>query len=604
MNFLQQEKDIDYFIKYNKDIASKLFTEEEITLFKIIYNNNFFDKLKDPTLNLFKGIDIKQVDDSFPEDYKSFEINELLIFNDNNNVYTDAFKQNIIDIDNIINNKGHNDNLKYILIGHKLQDFNCNTNNNRFRLVKHILNYCMSIKHNKSILLREQEHAIQRAASIIGNCDFENLESFSIKEIEDWFRGIPDIKKEDFFDKIESIKSIGSGFTNKLKNILGRLKGNRESVNTTVTQIVEQPQQELTEIKNKMDKLRMNIMSLDELNRNNFCTDYEMALTYEKYKTSEKWLTNPQLVAFAGANATMTIQSIIKTHDVAGHNLEGIISRNLTSSIDSHALATFVTTALGPLVGLFIGIGVSYFLDSKFYKDLRSTRQINLNFINWISKHSFLIDTLQTSSSCSYRISKEDYERRVESATLIIDDYLEKSNEHFNKHIKKLEFYLYAYYYRCKIIHQQNVPLERPVIGQKEQLFIADTIEKANKPIQEKNDQENINDVINIRISNNNNDTNLRKGYLSGLYNELPQEKRNDFLNKIDATLNVKSDNGKFTIKKLNENKEQLIKNLQEFYKENDYPKKDEFYGGIKTRKNHKKTKQRNKRNKRRTSRK
>jgi hypothetical protein len=329
-------------------------------------------------------------------------------------------------------------------------------------------------------------------------------------------------------------------------------------------------------------------MSLDELNKNNFCTDFEMALTYEKYKTSKKWFSNSQLVAFAGANATMTIQSIVKTYDTKINPLESVITQT-THGINPHALATFVTTALGPLIGLFISIGVSYFLDSEFYKNLRNTRQINLNFIKWISKNSFLTNELESGGSCSYRNDKIDYTRRVESATLIINEYLDQANEHFNQHIKKLEFYLYAYYYRCKIINTQiesNLP--RPIIGQREIKSIQETIEKEKQlnELKQEEDQKNINDIINIRINNIDNITNVRRGYLSSLYNELPEENRSNFLKKIDATLNSKTENGKFIIKKSNENKEQLIKNLQEFYKENDYPTKDEFYGGKKIRKN------------------
>lgn len=451
MEFIEEkesfiEEDRDEFNQYNREIANTLFREEEITLFKKIYNLNFFNKLKDPTTDLFKGIDITPIDDNVTLNYNNFEINEDLKFNDNNNVYTPEFKKSMIEIDNIINNEGHDDNLKYTLIGHKLQNFNCNSNYYRFRLIKHILNYCECIKINKSILLNKQQKTIRRAAELIGNCDFENLESFSIKEIEDWFRGIPNTKKEDFFEKIKKINNIGKGFINRLSNIIQRLKGNRRIDNTESVQIKEQPQQELKELKLKMDKVRMDIMSLDELNKNNFCTDFEMALTYEKYKTSEKWFSNPQLVAFTSTSASMTIQSIIKTPT---------ISQSLTSSIHPYALATFVTTALGPLIGLFFSIGVSYFLDSKFYKDLRSTRQINLNFINWISKNEELIDILNKHSSCSYRTDPINYKERVESAHTIIKEYLDESNEIFNKHIKKLEFYLYAYYYRCKIIHQQ-----------------------------------------------------------------------------------------------------------------------------------------------------
>ena len=600
MNFLETDIEKKYeFNLRNKEIASKLFTEEEKTLFINIYNFNFLNKLRDPTINLFKGIDITPISDNETISYEKFEINDNLLFNDNTNVYTPEFKQSMIDIDNIINNEGHDDNLKYILIGHKLNDFECNKNNFRFKLIKHILNYCKCIKINKSILLKNQQKAIQRAAILIGNCDFESLESFSIKEIEDWIRELPDTNLEIFMNRLKSMGSIGTYFNNKVAKIMNRIKGKREIDETPEREIDQiQPQEQQTEpdkiilkeITDKMNRVRMNIMSLDELNKNNFCTDFEMALTYEKYKTSKKWFSNPQLVAFAGANATMTIQSIVKTYDTKINPVESVI-RQTTHRINPHALATFVTTALGPLIGLFISIGVSFFLDSEFYKNLRNTRQINLNFIKWISKNSFLTNELESGGSCSYRNDKIDYTRRVESATLIINEYLDQANQHFNQHIKKLEFYLYAYYYRCKIINTQiesNLP--RPIIGQREIKSIQKTIEKekkSNESTQEEKDLKNINNLINIRINNSDNITTLRKGYLSSLYNELPDEKRNDFLNKIDATLNLKTENGKFIIKKSNENKEQLIKNLQEFYKDNDYPMEDEFYGGKKIRKNH-----------------
>ena len=115
-NIINMDNDRDLFNENNQEIANQILTQDEIILFKQIYNFNFFNKLSNNETNLFRGIKIEPENDESVT-YKSFIIDNESRFMNEENVYTTEFTKYINDIDNIINNEGHDDNLKYILIG-------------------------------------------------------------------------------------------------------------------------------------------------------------------------------------------------------------------------------------------------------------------------------------------------------------------------------------------------------------------------------------------------------------------------------------------------------------------------------------------------------
>jgi len=481
-------------------------TPEEKRKFSKIYNKNFekiLSNIKKP--ELIRGIELPEI--TGPKSFLDCSvIDESMTFQDGALVYTEGFKELIEKIDKIIYDDSKKDDIKYVLIGECLKDSHCNKNDLKFRLIKHILSYLDKIVHNKSKLLNEMELLNIECIKIIGNCDYENFEGISNKEIEEIIRSIdfakipiyaamslsyliyklPKETAKMLFIKINNFLRPRNQITKKkkadvaaqvevvaaqLEAVLNTKESQPETIRDTVNRYLStvsksfnikefKDAKEITKQAREISSLaRAEIMTLHELHKQGFCSSIEVAKLHQKTKDSPYWLTIPRLTMMI-----MSSSSLITSFSFAG---TGTTSTTLTdmfnknhSTIDALVLSTFLSSVLTPLVGTIIALGIGTLLESEFYKNLRDSRRINIQFMKLISDTEAYpaISKAQYAAGerCSFRNDSEAYIEKFQEVNTIIDTYKAKSKEYFDDHCDKLYFYLFVYNFVCKIKPQER----------------------------------------------------------------------------------------------------------------------------------------------------
>jgi hypothetical protein len=194
---------------------------------------------------------------------------------------------------------------------------------------------------------------------------------------------------------------------------------------------------------------------LNGLKEQNFCSFIELAKTYEKTNHSPYWLTIPRLSMMIMSSSSIITSAVLTN--------TGTTTTTLTKEFTQHhfanalMLATFITTTLSPLVGLIISLGIGTLLESKFWKDLRNSRLINLEFMKFISTQEGFAQMLNTENiddsniHCSFRLRKDEYINKFKEVNANISEYNEITRKYFDDHIDKLYFYLFVYHLSCKI---------------------------------------------------------------------------------------------------------------------------------------------------------
>lgn len=437
-------------------------TMEEKQIFLTIYNDNFVKLQKNQIPTLLNNIQLPNVrnEDAY-NGYKEISIIDDIHFKKGQQVYTDGFKKYINDLDKIIYDDSKQKEIKFILIGELLRNFHCNANFFKFRLVKHILNYVDKIIFNKALLLKRMDQLIVDSVKKIGNCDYENFEALSNKEIEEFFRNInPDsIPNSILYSfKYISVKMPNQAITNAynyFNNYFNKHKqspieqNSKEQLNPIINQ------NDLEMIRNNASKARVDLISLNGLKEQKFCSFIELAKTYEKTNHSPYWLTIPRLSMMIMSSSSIITSAVLTT--------TGTTATTLTKEFTQHhfanalMLATFLTTTLSPLVGLIISLGIGTLLESKFWKDLRNSRLINLEFMKFISTQEGFAQMLNTENiddsniHCSFRLRKDEYINKFKEVNANISEYNEYTRKYFDDHIDKLYFYLFVYHLSCKI---------------------------------------------------------------------------------------------------------------------------------------------------------
>ena len=213
----------------------------------------------------------------------------------------------------------------------------------------------------------------------------------------------------------------------------------------------------LKEIDNLTKSIRIKIMSLNVQCKNNFCSTFELVKTVEVKKDDPWWYRTPSLVAMTTASTNLITKVSLDSSNIGTTNLTNAISRSGDQIMAQHAvaLATLTNAVLGPIIGLFIGLAIGTFLESEFFKNLRSSRLINLQFINYINSDKKLIVDLRNdnTSNCSYGVNKLDYIKRFNDVNIDIKKYEKEAKENYDDYIENLYFYLFIYDYICEKSH-------------------------------------------------------------------------------------------------------------------------------------------------------
>jgi hypothetical protein len=91
---------------------------------------------------------------------------------------------------------------------------------------------------------------------------------------------------------------------------------------------------------------------------------------------------------------------------------------------------------------------IGTFLESDFYKDLRSSRMLHLKFLKFIQQNQ--TEFGETFDNCSFRHNSNVYEAKFSSVKKDIDKYFFISQIYYDSNISKLEDYFFIYDYICK----------------------------------------------------------------------------------------------------------------------------------------------------------
>ena len=211
-------------------------------------------------------------------------------------------------------------------------------------------------------------------------------------------------------------------------------------------------------------------MSLDIQSKNNFCSTFELVKTVEIKKDDPWWYRTPSLVATATASTNLATKVSLDSSPIMNtKDLARTISVDNSLAQHAVALATITNAVCGPIIGLFIGLAIGTFLESEFFKNLRSSRLINLQFINYINSDKNLINELRkNTNNCSYSVDKISYIKRFTDVDNDIKNYEKEAKENYDDYIENLFFYLFIYDYICEKSHLLvDIPQKKVDIPQK-----------------------------------------------------------------------------------------------------------------------------------------
>lgn len=260
------------------------------------------------------------------------------------------------------------------------------------------------------------------------------------------------------------LNAVGQNFTNFTASLVGKRQSRIRSKSMKVPELdigVAEREQIYTEINNIIRTERTNIIGMHELFKNQFCSFTEMGKTAEISQKDVWWQATPSLVAYTVASTTFSANSAIfiaeNAYDIkpgvptmATHlqKESGDIISNATSAI---ALATFINAAVGPIVGVAVGALIGTIINSKWFKNLRSSRLENVTFQRFINENDQYINIMNKNELkvndhvCSYRHHLKEYIFRCLYAMKIRDSYNKLAKKMFDAPLDKLKYYLFVY---------------------------------------------------------------------------------------------------------------------------------------------------------------
>ena len=479
-------------------------SKDDQQLFRKIYEQNYFNDKTTPTPitvpstapgslvretqtiakkpSLIEGIDLPILtpEEVAAKKYKDLTIggisesSESKFLNGESAYYTrdnkaNSFVKLLMTVTNQIESKV-DDKLIPNMISKALENTRCN-NKLKAQFQKFIITYTKNLAYNKALLLNEMEYTIYRALSFIYDCDFFYWESFSNKELEWVFSSIKNIGTSMGATatniKRSLLKALSDAYTSgrhmvetlqpntytgqsyvikKPDNTVEFTKKLEDIPDNEIQSIITNPTyiDEVIKIRLLAASVRTQIESLYILNKNKFCSYLEVANTTKKNPDDSFWFRTPAIV-------TSTIASINTTTAFSLSATQSTVSELSKSMLVSSA--AFISTVLGPMLGLIVGLSLGTLMESEFYKNLRSSRHIYLKFREF--QNNYTRETkrqlIRHETVCSYRKNHFGYVSNFESASKTINDYLEKAKINYDIESNNLEYYLYAYSYVCGI---------------------------------------------------------------------------------------------------------------------------------------------------------
>jgi len=414
-----------------------------------------------------------------------------------------------------------------------------------------IKNYIKKLIGNKYLLICLLYKCMIVTLRLIGNCDFNNYESFSNKWIEDFLKN-DKLNATSIIDKIKKktdkyifpnendkdIKTIFNTIINKLytnddKKInididlssdvnpsgggdgdddgayVNPLSGIPEEKENAGEERYPKSRQRTSFFPDLKDKLlpkpiinvfnqtlrtgemvrdaqykalkdlvsgqRTNIMNKYQLLKNQFCCNSELAATAASNPVDLWWSRTPSLVAYAVATTNLTANAMMNQGlgGLPSFSVTSIASQisPMVSASSSIALASVINAALGPIMGLFVGVVVGTISESLWFKDLRNSRLANLAFQSFIDSEKNLKNKLEkneilvNNNICTYRGHRKEYIFRFFLAQSINALYDSLCEEYFVKPLKKLDFYMFLYQVNVKIEELNNELSEEPIVN-------------------------------------------------------------------------------------------------------------------------------------------
>lgn len=453
-----------------------------------------------------------------------------------------------------------------------------------------------------------------------------NINTINTTKIKNWCIGEPDLANE---------KKVG-GMWNIFKVTRDRKSKTVKDFKDAVVTKLDIFSTSADEKENYYEKLsnfvtfeKNNIINSINYLKYNFISKIEVAKTVEKTQYDSWWSRTPSIVAYSILSTTTTVNSLNYQFGEAPATFANIQS-NMNNENFGLYLGQVMHIAMGPLIGLAVGVIIGSIIESKWFKGLRTTRLQNLKFQDFITEYEEKNEKISEKIIITEKITEKGstktkkgciyadtyvYLLRFKLVELLRVFYERICYKYFDAHIENIQNFCFIY--ETIYINETGTTEPRPNVGVREEAHMEANIEaekaaKAAKAVKEAamDDPEKlIDDTITERVTVGFKQIKqiFMKGYLTYLYQKLEEEKLKEEFLKIIIGETTKEG----TIKEFNSPKDEMITGLQKFYKINKYPERTEenmskFYGGIRKTIKHrnKKTKRRVKINKRRTSRK
>jgi hypothetical protein len=208
-----------------------------------------------------------------------------------------------------------------------------------------------------------------------------------------------------------------------------------------------------------------NIINYYNYLKYNFISKFEVAKTAEVTKLDPWWLRTPSIVAYSVLATTTEVTAINYQYSESVPDwktaTDTFNSFSSNGKVNEHNLNLFLAQvmhiSMGPIIGVFVGAIVGSILESKWFKNLRTTREQNLRFQDFITNYekkegkinekiiSLTKKEKTYDSKCLYTSDTYSYLLRFYLVKCLRELYEKICYNYYDKHIENIDIFLFLF---------------------------------------------------------------------------------------------------------------------------------------------------------------
>jgi hypothetical protein len=197
----------------------------------------------------------------------------------------------------------------------------------------------------------------------------------------------------------------------------------------------------------------------------NFISKFEVAKTAEVTNWDPWWLRTPSIVAYSVLATTTEVTAINYQYSESVPDwkttTDTFNSISSNGNVNEHNLNLFLAQvmhiSMGPIIGVFVGAVVGSILESKWFKNLRTTREQNLRFQDFITNYekkegkinekiiSLTKKEKTHNSKCLYTSDTYSYLLRFYLVKCLRELYEKICYNYYDKHIENIDIFLFLF---------------------------------------------------------------------------------------------------------------------------------------------------------------